>query len=109
MAPLPTTPAPRTLIVRRGTSPWTALMTEHEQPMSARCLVFVLVILLVLALLVHTGRSWDECNDGGSPRRRICQRCRDSARAQAAELGDCQAGDVDLSTRTMRMDLEGAT
>ncbi|KAM3513290.1 hypothetical protein MY11210_003066 [Beauveria gryllotalpidicola] len=110
MAPLPTTPPPHMFVGREIPPLWSAYMAENKNPTAAMCLAIIIVTLLVVALLLCTGRHWQECNGRGAFRRRICQHCRDVASARAARLRLCQADSVELSTRaTAEKDFEGPT
>lgn len=99
MAPTPTTLRLHTRDLQTPLPPpqtWSAaLFAESERPTATMCFAFSIVTLLVLGLLLYTGRRWDECNARDSFRRRICVRCRDeasSARAAAARrLRHCHA------------------
>ncbi|KAK8147098.1 hypothetical protein G3M48_002183 [Beauveria asiatica] len=112
MAPLPTTPLPppppHTFVGREIPPLWSAYMAENKYPTAAMCLAIIIVTLLVVALLLCTGRRWQECNGSGAIRQRICQHCRDVASARAARLRSCQADSVELSTQgAAKKDFEG--
>ena len=76
-------------------------MADNEQPTTAMCLTFSIVTLLVLALLLYTGRRWEACNSSNSFRRRICPHCRDKASAQAARLRTCPTENMELNVKIM--------
>ncbi|KAM0742482.1 hypothetical protein ACQRIT_002659 [Beauveria bassiana] len=111
MAPLPTSSSLLHTFVAREIPPlWSAYMAENKHPTAAMCFAIITVTLLVVALLLGTGRRWQECNGSGAFRRRICQRCRDVANARAARSRLCQADSVELSTRgAAEKDFEGPT
>ncbi|KAJ6782332.1 hypothetical protein PWT90_05816 [Aphanocladium album] len=99
MAPFPTTPL-HTHVARQPDLPtWKEFMAERERPDPAMCAALFIVTLLVVSLLLYTGRRWEECNSSDTFRRRICVRCRDDARVQAARFRHCFAESTELTPR----------
>ncbi|KAJ3484693.1 hypothetical protein NLG97_g6992 [Lecanicillium saksenae] len=100
MAPVPALPLLHTHVARQpDLQTWKEFIAENEQPTAAMCTTFLVVTLLVLGLLLYTGRRWEECNSSDSFRRRICVRCRDNASAQAARLRHCYDESMELIPR----------
>lgn len=83
-------------------------MAQNEQPTAAMCLAFSIVTLLVLALLLYTGRRWEACNSSNSFRRRICPHCRDKASAQVARLRTFPTENTEPNTKIMAEKETGA-
>ncbi|OAR01896.1 hypothetical protein LLEC1_02816 [Akanthomyces lecanii] len=107
MAPVPSTATPSSHIhvarhaPQTQTRTWSTFVAENEQPTAAMCLALSIVTLLVVALLLYTGRRWEACNSSSSFRRRICPQCRDKASTQAARLRTCPAENMELSPTIM--------
>lgn len=88
---------------------WAAFVAENEQPTAAMCLTFTIVTLLVLGLLLYTGRRWEECNGRNSFRRRICPHCRENASARAAKLRRHSSGNLELDMVPPSKEADGAS